>query len=484
MAVPVPFPVYDVATFSQADAHALVEAQRAYFFSGATLPVEARQHHLRAFLEAVRTRENAVADALQADLAKPAFEAYMTETGLVLQEGRHVLKKLPSWAKSRRVSSPMSTFPASSRLHPEPLGLTLIMAPWNYPFQLAVMPLIVAIAAGNCAIVKPSSSAPATSSIIAEIVAASLPPEVATVLCGNSSIATMLLEEKFDFIFYTGSGRVGRTVMQAAAKHLTPLCLELGGKSPVIVTADANLKLAAKRLAWGKSLNAGQTCIAPDYLLIDEAVKEEFVRLFWEALQTLHGPDILHSKALCRIVNKKAYDRLMGLANGQAVADEATLKIAPTILPNTKPEDPIMQEEIFGPLFPVLTFAQANAAVEAKTGKAPKNALQGVIDFIRLGDKPLALYLFTQDTSAENAVLSQVSFGGGCVNDVIMHITVESLPFGGVGGSGMGRYHGKAGFDLMSNTKGVVHQSANFDMPVRYPPYTEKQFKLVKKVLR
>ncbi len=385
------FPVYDVTNFTQENAHALVEAQREFFFSGATLPVETRQKHLAAFLEAVRKNETAIADALAVDLAKPPFESYMTETGLVLQEGRHILKKLPSWAKPRRVRSPLAVFPGVSRLHPEPLGLTLIMAPWNYPFQLAVMPLLAALAAGNCSILKPSSSAPATSQLIADIVSSSLPPEVATVICGNSAIATMLLEERFDFIFYTGSARVGRTVMQAAAKHLTPLCLELGGKSPVIVTADANLKIAAKRLAWGKSLNAGQTCIAPDYLLIDGTVKDEFAERFQEELHRQHGYDILQSKALCRIVNKKAFDRLMFLSHGQAVADAETLKIAPTLLPCTEVTDPIMQEEIFGPLFPVLTFEQACEFVAHTTGKTPQNPLQGVVDFIRLREKPLAL---------------------------------------------------------------------------------------------
>jgi aldehyde dehydrogenase (NAD+) len=446
---------------------ALVEKQRRYFASGATLAREARREALLALREAVCRHEKAMLAALREDLGKNPVEGYLTEVGMVLAEITDMLRHLKRWMRPRRVGSPISVWPAVSRIYQEPLGVTLIFSPWNYPVQLALLPLADALAAGNCVILKPSKTAPATAAVLTAILREAFPPEFAVSVDEGGDAATALLRESFDFILYTGNGRVGRIVMEAAARHLTPVCLELGGKSPVIVAADANLEFAARRIAWGKSLNAGQTCVAPDYVWVDSAVKEELILRLNRAFTSLLGPDPVHNENYGRIISRKAFDRLLGLAALPPVADRELLKIAPCVL-EAGPDDPVMREEIFGPLLPVLAYDHIDQA----------------LDHIRARDKPLALYLFTGDKALRNRVMRGVPFGGGCVNDTVFHVFSRNLPFGGVGPSGTGRYHGRAGFDLFSNFKSVVHQTTMFDLPFRYPPYSAWQFALFRRIMR
>lgn len=456
----------------------LVAEQRRFFHTGATLDPNFRHKTLLALYDAIRARQTAIQDALRADLGKSEGEAWLTEIGQVLDDIRHTAGHLHRWARPRRVPGVLPLWPASSRIHPEPLGVALIFSPWNYPFQLALLPLIAAVAAGNCAVVKPSSSAPATAEALRDVVeAAFAPAHVALVKGGSHSTedghredaATALLRERFDFIFYTGSTRVGKIILEAAAPRLTPVCLELGGKSPAIVAADAKLDLAARRIAWGKSLNAGQTCIAPDHVWVDRRVKDELTERLRGAFTDMLGPAPLDNPDYGRIVTAKAFDRLTELAaqSGAALtADRDRLKIAPCVLDAT-PGDAVMHEEIFGPLLPVLTYDQTDEALE----------------FIRSRPKPLALYLFTGDRALRERVIKTVPFGGGCVNDVVLHAGSHNLPFGGVGASGMGRYHGRAGFDLFSNPKSVVHQKTWPDVPLRYPPFSPRRLALLRKIL-
>jgi aldehyde dehydrogenase (NAD+) len=444
----------------------LVESQRRYFATGATLSLEARQNALRALRNAVRGHEQAVLEALRADLGKNPVEGYITEVGMVLSEITAMLGRLKSWMRPRRVGSPLFIWPAVSRIYPEPLGTALIFSPWNYPFQLALLPLAAALAAGNCVVLKPAKTAPATAAVLTAILREAFAPEFAASVDVGGDAATALLRERFDFILYTGSGRVGHIVMEAAARHLTPVCLELGGKSPVIVAADARLDIAARRIAWGKILNAGQTCIAPDYVWVDRSVKDELVRRLEQAFASLLGEDPVHSENYGRIISRKAFDRLLSLSPLPPVADRELLKIAPCIM-DASPDDPVMREEIFGPLLPVLAY----------------DRIEQALDHVRSRDKPLALYLVTGDKALQDRVIQSVPFGGGCVNDTVVHVS-SHLPFGGVGPSGMGRYHGKAGFDLFSNLKGVLRQTTLFDLPFRYPPYGAGRFALFRRIMR
>lgn len=457
---------------------ALVTEQRRYFRTGATLDPAFRTRKLLALHDAVRKHEADLHDALRRDLGKGAGEAYLTETGQVLDEVRYMARKVGRWAQPRRAGGVPALWPASSRIHPEPLGVTLIFSPWNYPVQLALLPLAAAVAAGNCAVLKPSSSTPATAEALRVLVEAVFDPaHVALVKGGPHGVdghaedtATALLRERFDFIFYTGSARVGRIITAAAAPHLTPVCLELGGKSPAIVTADAPLDSAAKRIAWGKSLNAGQTCIAPDHVWVDKTIKDRFQDLLRGHFTRMAGVDPLTNDNYGRIVSAKAFDRLIGLAARSRAplrADRERLKIAPCVF-EASPDDAVMAEEIFGPLLPVL----------------PYEHLEDALNFVRDRPKPLALYLFTRDKAVRDQVLRSVPFGGGCVNDVVLHAASRKLPFGGVGESGMGRYHGRAGFDLFSNLKSVVHQRLRPDIPLRYPPYSPGRLALLRKILR
>ena len=446
----------------------LLSAQRGYFRSGNTLPLPARKQALHALLRQVTLQEGALLAALREDLGKARFEGYMTEVGLVKDELRFHLKHLDRWAGERRVPTPLAQFPGRSRVRPEPYGVALIMAPWNYPVQLSLEPLVGALSAGNCAVLKPSAYAPASSRALAELIAKALPPELAAVVEGGREENEALLEQRFDYIFFTGSVRVGRYVMEKAARHLTPVTLELGGKSPCIVTPSAHLRTAARRIAFGKLLNAGQT---PDYLLVHESVKDRLVPLLREAFEKLAGRDPLSNPDYPRIVSQKHLERLTRLLEGERVlfgGQTEGLRIAPALLDCGDGNAPVMQEEIFGPILPLLTY----------------RSLEQAMDFIRDRPKPLALYLFTRSRAEEQRVLSRVSFGGGCVNDTIVHLATPHMPFGGVGESGMGGYHGRASFDTFSHTKSILKKSCLPDLPVRYPPYTPGKEKLLRLFLR
>ena len=450
---------------------ATVARQRAYFRSGATLPVHRRKKALNDLLRELALREGALLAALREDLGKAAFEGYMTEVGLVRDELRYHLKNLDKWAKDTKHPTPLAQFPGRSWTHPEPYGVALIMSPWNYPVQLCLIPLIGALSAGNCAVVKPSAYAPATSRAVAELISAALPPELVTVVEGGREENQALLEERFDYIFFTGSPDVGRYVMEKAARHLTPVTLELGGKSPCIVTPSANLNLAARRIAFGKLVNAGQTCVAPDYVLVHESIKDRLAQLIAREVERFLGDDPLANPEYPKIVNEKHFTRLIRLLEGETIlfgGQARDGRIAPTLVDCADGSSPVMQEEIFGPILPLLSY----------------HALDEVIDFVQDRPKPLALYLFTRSKQTEKTILSRLSFGGGCINDTLVHLATHHMPFGGVGGSGMGGYHGKASFDTFSHTKSILKKGHWPDLTIRYHPYTAGKEKLVRRVLK
>ena len=460
--------------------------QTNYFRSGATLALPLRKQTLRQLLKAMKQYESQLADALWQDLHKSYEEAYLTELSIVYGEIRNHLRHLSSWARAERKSSPVAILPASSRIIKEPLGNTLIIAPWNYPVQLLLNPLVGAISAGCTAMLKPSPYVPNVSRVLTEMIRATFPEEYIAIVEGNREVNQMLLAERWDMIFFTGSPSLGKMVMQAAAKHLTHVVLELGGKSPCIIDKSANLELAAKRVAWGKALNAGQTCIAPDYLMIHEDVKDRFLNLLVKEWQHLLTNDPQKAKHFVRIVNDKALERLISylpISNSPSgrpiggtpsnILKEASIYhggtydrtdryFSPTILTNVNPDAPVMQEEIFGPIFPVLTFKE----------------LDEVIAFVNDREKPLALYYFGTN---DKYVLRHTSSGGTCINDVIMHIVNHKVPFGGVGNSGMGSYHGKDSFLAFSHRRSVIKTPTWVDMPFRYMPY--KLFKFVKNLV-
>lgn len=451
--------------------HSTVIRQRAYFRSGATLPLRARKKALNALLKEVTLREGALLAALRKDLGKAAFEGYMTEVGLVKDELRFHLRHLEQWAKDKSVHTPLAQFPSRSWTHAEPYGVTLIMSPWNYPVLLSLAPLIGALSAGNCAVLKPSAYTPASSHALAELVAASLPPELVTVVEGGREENTALLEEHFDYIFFTGSPEVGRFVMEKAARHLTPVTLELGGKSPCIVTPSADLKMAARRIIFGKLINAGQTCVAPDYILVHESVKDRLVTLLKQEITRFLGEEPLDNPDFPRIVNQKHFDRLTNLLKNCNILFGGASRdghITPTLVDGADGASPVMQEEIFGPILPIRSYRD----------------LDEVIDFVQDRPKPLALYLFTRSKQTEKTILSRLSFGGGCVNDTIVHLATPHLPFGGVGQSGMGSYHGKASFDTFSHTKSILKKANWLDLPIRYHPYTSSKQKIVRLLLK
>lgn len=451
----------------------LVENQRRFFAGGGTIPLAARKASLERLEAAIRAREPQLNAALKADLGKSSLEAYLCETGMTLAELRYQLKHLSRWAKPHRRPTPLASFPARSFTMAEPYGVCLIMSPWNYPFMLCMEPLAGAVAAGNCCVLKPSAYAPETSRAIGEIVAAAFPPEYVAVVQGGRAENAALLGERFDYIFFTGGESVGRLVLEKASVHLTPVSLELGGKSPCIVEASADLALAARRIAFGKYLNCGQTCVAPDYLLIDETVKDAFLPLFKNAVADMYGPEPLANPDYGRIVNRKHFDRLLGLMDPAKVVyggktEPEALRISPTVMDGVTPEDPVMQEEIFGPILPILTY----------------RTLQEAEVFIRSREKPLALYLFTRSQAAEERFLRYVSFGGGCINDTILHLATSEMGFGGVGRSGMGAYHGKKSFDTFSHEKSILKKAPWPDLPVRYQPYTKAKESLARRFLK
>ncbi|MEM6517866.1 MAG: aldehyde dehydrogenase [Cyanobacteria bacterium P01_D01_bin.71] len=444
-----------------ARAAALVQAQRRYFASGQTQSIDFRLAQLNKLKAAIVDRQEAIIAAVRADLGRPEFEGYF-EVG-VLDELKYVLKRLKKWAKPRRVGLPLTQWPGAAWVQPDPLGVVLIIGPWNYPFQLVISPLIGAIAAGNCALIKPSEIAPATSKVVGELIQTTFPPEYVAVMEGDVETAQALLEQRFDHIFFTGGTRIGQIVMAAAAKQLTPVTLELGGKSPCIIDPDINVKVAAKRITWGKFVNAGQTCIAPDYLLVHDSIKAEFMAALKEAVQTFFGDDPAQSPDLGRIVNDRQFDRLAALLDGETpfVGGETKREqcyIAPTILDGVSWESPIMQDEIFGPILPVLTYRHIDEAI-AQINARPK---------------PLALYLFSNDGNLQTRVLESTSSGGACLNDVFLHVAVWGLPFGGVGDSGTGAYHGQTSFETFSHLKSVLKKPFWFDLAWRYAPYAGK----------
>ena len=448
--------------------------QQQYFRSGATLPLCFRRQMLRKLSNAMHEYEKPLAEALWTDLHKSYEEAYLTELSIVYGEIRNHLRHLSSWAKPERKSSPLAILPASSRIIKEPLGNTLIIAPWNYPVQLLLNPLVGAISAGCTAMLKPSPYVPNVSRVLTEMIRTTFPEEYIAIMEGNRQVNQMLLAERWDLIFFTGSPALGKMVMEAASKHLTPVVLELGGKSPCIIDKSADLKVAAKRVAWGKALNAGQTCIAPDYLMIHEDVKDKFLKLLVKEWKHLLTKDPQKAKHFVRIVSDKALDRLISyLPNPQSPIsnshiyhgghyDREERYLSPTILTDISPDAPVMQEEIFGPIFPVLTFKEINE----------------VITFVTEREKPLALYYFGTNG---DYVMRHTSSGGACVNDVIMHIVNHKVPFGGVGNSGMGSYHGKESFMAFSHRRAVISTPTWVDMPFRYMPY--KLFKFVKNLV-
>ncbi|QHS23210.1 aldehyde dehydrogenase [Virgibacillus sp. MSP4-1] len=436
----------------------LVRKQREFFQSGKTREVSFRVEMLEKLKRAIQENEKEIMDVLKIDLNKSEFEAYSTEIGIVLEEIGFTLKRLRSWMKPKKVRTPITHFGSSSYIYSEPYGVSLIISPWNYPFQLALVPLIGAISAGNTSIIKPSEYTPETSDFLERLIASLYPEEFVSVIQGGAETSQALLNQNIDYIFFTGSVPVGKIVMEAASKNLTPVTLELGGKSPCIVHEDANLKLAARRIAWGKFTNAGQTCIAPDYVYVHEKIRTEFLEEFKKAVLRLYGEEPLKNENYTHIVSEKHFNRLkMFLEDGETFMgghiDSTTLAMEPTVLTDISWEDPVMKDEIFGPILPVMEYQD----------------LDEVIDGVYQHPHPLALYLFTAEKNIQSEVLSKISFGGGCINDTVYHFVSPYLPFGGVKSSGIGSYHGKGNFDAFSHKKSIVKQTNLFDIPFRYP---------------
>ena len=451
------------------NAETIVSAQRAFFATNATLDVDFRLKMLSRLKAAIKKHEHDLLDAVYDDLGKSASESYMCEVGFLLSDISYTMKHLKGWARTRRKLTPLTNFHAKSMIVQEPYGVVLVMSPWNYPVLLTLQPLVGAIAAGNCVVLKPSAYSLATTTVISAIIKEVFPKEYVTVVEGGRAENADLLEQKFDYIFFTGGVTVGKLVMEKASHYLTPVTLELGGKSPCIIDHTAELRIAARRIAFGKFLNCGQTCIAPDYVLIEKSAHDDFVRFLKEEIALMYGKDVLANKNYGKMINKKHFARVTGLIDPKKVvfggrSRSESLQIEPTILDNVTPDDAIMQEEIFGPVLPILTI----------------NSVDEAVAFVKDRPKPLALYLFTSDKKTEKRVMREVPFGGGCVNDTIIHIAAHNMPFGGVGNSGMGSYHGKRTFETFSHAKSVVKKYTWLDIKMRYQPYTEWKDKLVR----
>lgn len=439
---------------------ALVSSQRSLFRTGATLPLETREAALRALYEGILLHEGEINDALEADLGKSASESYMCEVGLVLGEISYMLKNLKRLAGRHRVRTPLTHYVSKCFEQPSPLGTVLIISPWNYPFLLTIEPLVDALAAGNTAVIKPSAYSPKTSEVMRDLVEEIFPADYVACVLGGRQENQDLLDQEFDLIFFTGSEAVGKVVLEKAAKRLTPVVLELGGKSPCIVDETANVKMAARRIAWGKFLNCGQTCVAPDYVLCDERVAGDLVRELEAEIARQFGVAPIGNADYGKIVNGKHFDRLRALMQTGEIAyggscEERTLTIEPSVMVNVGWDDPIMQEEIFGPILPIITYSSLDDALEQLADRP----------------KPLAFYLFSSDRPTIDYVLSTAQFGGGCVNDTIIHLATSNMRFGGVGASGMGSYHGKAGFETFSHYKSIVDKATWIDVPMRYQPF-------------
>ena len=451
----------------------VVNQQRKFFQTGATLPVKFRIEALKKLKANILANEKEIAAAITADLGKSETEAFMCEIGLVITEISYMLKHVRKFAKDKTVSTPLSNFPAHSFVKSSPYGNVLIMSPWNYPFLLTLDPLVDAISAGNTVVVKPSAYSPATSAAIEKVLQETFSPEYVAVVTGGRAENACLLEQKFDYIFFTGSQAVGREVLRHAAEFLTPCTLELGGKSPCIIDSSAKIKLAATRLVWGKYLNCGQTCVAPDYVLCHSSVKDQFIKAMAAEIKAQFGQDPLANKDYGKIINQKHFERVRGLINKDKVAvggrvNAETQQIEPTVMDNVTWEDAVMGEEIFGPVLPVLTFDSYDQVYQTLNDKA----------------KPLAFYLFTENRKLMKEFTSRFNFGGGCINDCIIHLATNNLGFGGCGESGMGAYHGKVGFDTFSTKKSIVNRKTFMDVPLRKQPYSGLKRKLLDLVLR
>lgn len=443
----------------------LLDKQREYYKSGVTVPVNFRIEQLKKLYAAIKKYENEILQALHTDLGKSDYESFMCEIGLVLSEITYMIRHTKKFAKRKTVFTPITNFHAHCFKQPVPYGNTLIMSPWNYPFLLTVDPLADAIAAGNTAVVKPSAYSPATSAIISKIISECFDAEYIAVITGGRAENAALLEQKFDFVFFTGSQAVGKEVLRHTAEHLTPAVLELGGKSPCIVDKSANIALAAKRIVFGKFLNCGQTCVAPDYILCESSVKDKFINEVASQIKIQYGDNPLKNKDYGKIINQKHFERLCGLIDKNKViiggeTDCGSNRIAPTVMDNVTENDAVMGEEIFGPIMPILTFDDFDKTVDNLKDK----------------DKPLALYLFSSDKGQIKRITTELSYGGGCINDVVVHLSTSEMGFGGVGQSGMGSYHGKDGFDAFSHYKSIMDKKTWLDLPMRYQPYKNKMY--------
>ena len=446
----------------------LIRKQREYFYTNATLDVNFRINSLKKIQTAIQTHQEQINAALKADLGKSSFESYMCESGLVLNEITYMLKHIRSLAKEKTVPTPLAQFHSRSYMKPSPYGVVLIMSPWNYPFLLTFDPLVEALAAGNTVVLKPSAYSPATSRIICEIVRECFPEQYVAVVTGGREENACLLQEHFDYIFFTGSQSVGKEVMRQASAHLTPVTLELGGKSPCIVDKSANLKLAARRIVFGKYLNCGQTCVAPDYVFCHQDIKDDLLKQIQKQIRKQFGKSPLDNKNYGKIINEKHFSRILNLIDSSKVVTggnirQETLQIEPTVMDHVTFEDAVMQEEIFGPVMPLLTFTSMDEVIHKVNSMA----------------HPLALYIFAQDKTVINKVTSECGFGGGCVNDVIIHLATSEMPFGGFGESGMGSYHGKKGFETFSHYKSIVDKKTWIDLPMRYQPYRKIYDRLI-----
>ncbi|WP_353932076.1 aldehyde dehydrogenase [Okeanomitos corallinicola TIOX110] len=457
-------------TLETTDIKAIINQQQDFFQTGKTKDVNFRLTQLKILKQLVIENKEAVKEALKADLCKSEFETYATEIG-VIKEIDYAIKNIKNWAKPKKAAVPWDFFNYSAKIYPEPLGVVLIIGPWNYPFQLIISPLVGAISAGNCSILKPSEIAPHTANLVSQLISKYFPPEYIKVIEGGVETSQKLLAEKFDHIFFTGGTAIGKIVMAAAAKHLTPVTLELGGKSPCIVDSQINLEHTIKRIIWGKFINAGQTCIAPDYLLVDKKIKADLVQSLKKCIQEFYGENPEISPDFPRIISQKHFDRLTKFLNcGEIIAggetNSETFYIAPTLLDNVSFTDAVMEEEIFGPILPIIEYTDIEEA----------------INLINSKPKPLALYIFSDDKNLQQKILQETSSGGVCINDTIMQVGISSLPFGGVGDSGIGSYHGKAGFDTFSHDKSVLKNTFLFDLNWRYAPYKGK-LSLLKKII-
>ncbi len=434
--------------------------------------IKYRKESLKKLLHVITQNEEAIINALYTDFKKPAFEAVLTETNYVIGDLKQTIKNINSWAKPKKVWSSLLNFPSSDYIYSEPYGNVLILSPWNYPFQLALCPLVAAVAAGNKVTLKPSELTPHTSAIIAKIISETFPVKDVVVVTGDATIAADLLKKRWDYIFFTGSVGVGKIVAKAAAENLTPVTLELGGKSPCIVDETANLELSARRIVWGKIINAGQTCVAPDYILVHHEMKDTFVKFLIQEIEKALGQNPEESPDYARIINLKNWQRQLSLLENQKIlyggqASQDSLYLSPTLLDEPKMDSLVMKEEVFGPILPILSYKS-------------KEEIDKIISSF---DKPLALYLFSQNNFFIDEVLKKYSFGGGCINDTVIHLVNNNLPFGGVGNSGMGAYHGKLSFDIFSHKKSIVKRGTWLDLPLRYAPYGDK-LKTIRKVLK